>query len=211
MELRKYASVLRKWWWVVVTGTLVVTIASLIFVSVRPPKYEATATMLVSPATSLDNISEVRASLDVLDQPVVANTYAEIAQSDTVRAAAWEELGVATPTAERWEYDVRSSVRQQTNIVEIKTEGPDPIRAMEVANAVAHQTITFVDGLYDVYDLRFLDPAGVSHSPVGLDNRLAILIGIILGLGLGVTAAFLGEYLQVPAEPSGELPSGTPG
>lgn len=205
MELRRYASVLRKWWWVVVAGTLAVTIASLIFVFGRPPQYAATATMVVSPATSLENISEVRASLNVLDRPVVANTYAEIAQSATVQAAAWEELEVSPTAEERWQYAIHSSVRQQTNIVEVKAEGPDPVRAIEIANAVAHQTMTFVDGLYAVYDLRLLDPAGASY-PVGLDSKFAILLGVVLGLGLGVTAAFLSEYLHAPSEPSAGTP-----
>lgn len=190
--------IVTKWWWLVAGGALVVMIASIVFVVVRPPEYEATATMLVSPVDALANLDEVRASLVALDKPVVANTYAEIAQSSTVQAAAWEELGLSV--ADQLSYEIRSSVRQRTNIIEITAKGSDPVRAQEIANSVAKHTMLYVDGLYEVYDLRFLDQARFPNFPVGLDNRLTLVVGLILGLALGVMASFLAEYLQRPPE-----------
>jgi len=200
MELRQYIRILQKRWWVIVIGTAIVTIASVVFVYVRPTKYAATATMLVSPASTLLNNSEVRASLDVLDKPIVVNTYAEIAQSNRIKSAAWIELEVPTTDPERREYEIRSNVRQETNIIEVSAEGADAKRATEVANAVANQTLIFVSNLHDVYDLSFLDYADISYSPVGLGDKLAILVGLVLGLGLGVIGAFLIDYLLATSE-----------
>ena len=211
MEIKRYFRTLQRWWWLVSVATLVVTAASVVFTFMRTPTYKSQTTLLVSPTAQMSNLSEVRASLSVLDKPVVANTYAEIAQSQVVITAAWQDLNVPQEVQER--YEIHSSVRQRTNIIVLTVEGPDPALARDLADAIAKHTMAYVDELYEVYDLKPLDPATEPLAPTGLGTKVIIAIGVALGVSLGTLAAFTADYLRgvpVPEEQISivDLPSG---
>jgi len=87
-----------------------------------------------------------------------------------------------------------------TNVLEITVEGNDPALVRDFANMVGTKTVTYVQGLYDTYELKSLDSANLPASPISPDVKLNLALGAILSLGLGVGLAFLAEYLQAPLE-----------
>lgn len=198
MELKRYLKVLLKWWWLILVAFLVVTTATIVFTYTQTPSYEATASLVVSPAAALANLNEVRASLSVLDKPTVINTYAEIAQSQTIVQQAWDDLGISPEVQGRFE--VRSWVLQKTNIVLITVAGPDPVIVHEAANAITHHTVDYVSELYEVYNLKLLDAAERPSWPVSPNKKMNLLMGFVLGAGVGVAFTFVAEYLQAPME-----------
>jgi diguanylate cyclase (GGDEF)-like protein len=198
MELKRYLKVLLRWWWLSLIAFLTVLTASIAFTYTQTPKYEATASLVVSPTTALADLNEVRASLSALDKPTVINTYAEIAQSQTIVQQAWDDLAV--PPETRWRFEGRSWVLQKTNIVLITVAGPDPAIVHEAANAIARHTVDYVGELYEVYDLKLLDAAERPGSPVSPNKKLNILMGFVLGGGIGIAFTFVAEYLRAPME-----------
>jgi diguanylate cyclase (GGDEF)-like protein len=197
MELKRYLMIIWRWWWLVTIALVAAIIGSVVFTYLRPLQYQTAVRLIVSPAkgTTVD-LNEVRASLSMLDKPVIANTYAEIAQSASIVQGAFDKLGI--PTARRSSFTINASVLQKTGILDITVTGPDPAQVQQVAATISELTMTYVTGLYEAYDLKLLDPATLPLAPTNLDEKLNLALGVVLGLGAGILLAFLAEYLQTP-------------
>jgi len=202
MELKRYLITLWNWWWLVLVAWITVVISTIVFTYTQIPEYETVVRLVVSPsALTLTDLSELRATTTALDKPIVANTYAEIGQSPTIIQTAWDQLELPPQKA----YVVKSSVLPETSIVVITVTGPDPVLVQHLAETVAEQTLAQVAKLYEVYDLTLLDPAMVPTVPIRPNKKLNFGLGVILGLGLSVLAAFLAEYLKTPMERGEQL------
>jgi uncharacterized protein involved in exopolysaccharide biosynthesis len=205
MELKRYLRVLLRWWWLALVALVTTFMASVVFTYTRSPEYETEARLIVSPAAaSTTTLQEQRAALTALDKPVIANTYAEIAQSSSIVEAAWEQLG--TPFARQEDFEVRASVLHNTGILAITVIGPDPALVQQLAAAVSQLTFEYVAGLYEVYDLKLLDPATLPDEPTSPNKLLNLTLGVVLGLGAGILFAFLAEYLKTPLDRMEQTP-----
>ncbi|MGQ9627148.1 MAG: diguanylate cyclase domain-containing protein [Anaerolineae bacterium] len=198
MELRHYFKVLLHWWWLVLSGFLIVTVASLVFIYNQPPRYRASSTLVVSPKATLGEFSMVRQSIDVLDKPMIINTYAEVIQSHRIYEQAQDALNL--PPASRWSVDVFASVIPQTNLIRVDVEGTDPQIVYDMANTVVAEAIQYIDDLYELYDVKVLDPARLPSKPFSPNIPRDPALGAALGLMLGVGMSFLAEYLRKPLE-----------
>lgn len=203
MELRRYLTILlRRWWFILIT--LVVAVAATgVFTYMASPRYEATVRLVVSPSQDVvQDIHEQRASLDTLNKPIIANTYAEVAQSSSIVEAAWEQLDdpLAQDRDYRDEFEVVGSVLYDTNIIVLTVTGPDPVLVQQLATAISERTLDYVDGLYETYDLKLLDSAVLPEEPISPNVKLNFALGAVLGLGTGALFAFLAEYLSTPLD-----------
>ena len=199
MELKRYLRILWHWWWLVLVVFVTVVLSTIAFTYTRTPEYETSVRLIVSPsAITGTDLRELRSSISDLDKPIVANTYAEIGQSPFIIQAAWEQLEMKPQK----DFKVSSSVLQETSIVIIDVSGPNPTLVQQLATAVSEQTLEYVAGFYEVYDLTLLDPAMRPNTPTSPNEKLNLVLGLVLGIALGGTCAFLAEYLTVPLEQS---------
>jgi len=131
MELKEYIAPLLKWWWLLLASTLVATVSSLLAVSQQPSIYVAETTLMIGRA--LENPNPTGNDLYLGQQ--LATTYADIAKREPVRQATMDVLELT------WlpEYNVRPVSNTQLMLVSV--EDTDPVRAMAVANELAHQLI----------------------------------------------------------------------
>jgi capsular polysaccharide biosynthesis protein len=154
--------------------------------------------LVVSPKKTIDEISTVRQSLDTLDKPTIINTYSEVIRSRLIYERAQDRLGLTE--------DVRSTVEifadpvQKTNLINIDAEGTNPLIVYNMANAVTEEGVSYIDDLYELYDVKILDPAKMPSEPFSPNVLRDVGLGVLLGLMLGVIAAFLSEYLRRPFE-----------
>ena len=195
MELKRYLSVLWQWWWLGLVTFIATVLATLLFTYSQTPQYESETKMVVSPNSIIaTDLGELRAAVTSLDKPIVANTYAEIAQSSSIVQAVKRQLGIVGNR----DYEVSSSVLQETTIIQIAVTGPDPVIVQQLATQVALQTLEYVAGLYEVYDLTLLDPAALPTEPSSPNIKLNIVVGIAVAIGLAAIFAFLAEYMKAP-------------
>jgi capsular polysaccharide biosynthesis protein len=203
MELKRYLIILLRHWWFILITLVVAVVATGVFTYLAAPRYETIVRLVVSPSEDvIQDIHEQRASLDTLNKPIIANTYAEIAQSTSIVEAAWEQLDdpLAQDEDYRDEFEVVGSVLHDTNIVVLTITGPDPVLVQQLATAISERTLDYVDGLYETYDLKPLDFAVLPDEPVSPNVKLNFALGIVLGLGTGALFAFLAEYLSAPLD-----------
>jgi capsular polysaccharide biosynthesis protein len=197
MELITFLRILLKRWWVFAIIFPVTVISTAVFTYKQTPVYSATATFVVSPSKEILTGATFLSGLSVLGgQSTIANTYALVATSHTIRQEASETLGL-TPIQTK-DLSIASRLRTSTNVLEISVEGTDPILSLAFANQVGESTMNYVDKLYEVYDIKILDAAQLSDGPVRPNKLLNLTLGVLFGLVLGAGFAFLFEYLSTP-------------
>jgi len=198
MEIRLYFQKLRRGWWIIILTTLVAMAAALGISYIMVPNYEAVARFIITPGSVLITGNEVLNSLQALDRQSVAATYAEVVNSNRVYNDALTSLQLQASQVEEYSYEVE--VLANTSVLELRVTGPDAQIATRLANALGNQTILFTRSLNQVYNVDFLDRAGVPDEPISPKPLINAGLAVVLGLIGGVTLAILNEQLRVPIE-----------
>ncbi|MFQ5791740.1 MAG: YveK family protein [Acidobacteriota bacterium] len=194
IALETYGSVLRRQRWVTLL-VLAITIGSTVFFTIRQtPVYSASTMVAVTPNSRAQGTSEIIRSLDTLDRRTVIATMARIPPTREAREAAAARLQLSPGDLRG--YSVRAAVLPNTNIIKIDVEGPEPQRAAELANAIAQITHQESRRMYRIYKMQTLSAAVAGRHPIYPSPQRNYMAGTILGLFLGVGAAFVTDYLR---------------
>ncbi len=159
------------------------------------PQYEATATLEVAPK----NVSNDLLFFGTLD--AIMPVYADAATSRSTLDAAKARNGgnLASVSVETF---------KGTGLLKVHGRSTSPGLAKQSANAVAASLVErTTTGGVGVSSLKVteLDPATRPTTPVFPRTKLTLLVGALLGLGLGVGAAFLRESLSTKVETADDL------
>ena len=193
MELKTYFRILVKKWWIVIPVFLVTLAAGTVFTYNAVPVYSARTTYVVVPSPSFGG--NLANGLDILARrKEIATTFAELASSRRIKGLAASSLSLDSAQ----DYSVESRLLAGTNIIEITVEGPNPVIASGLANAVGASIEEYVQGLYEVFTLVLVDEATPPESPISPNIPMNLALSIIFGLVLGAGLAFLSEYLETP-------------
>lgn len=198
MELKRYFNIVFQWWWLVLIGFIVVTISGFAFSFSQPPMYRSSITLVVSPKSTIADLSAVRQSLDTLDNDSIINTYAEIARSRKILEQAQKAANL--PDASMQELEILVNVIAKTNLIRIDVEGHHPQSVFRVANQVGEESITYVNNLYELYEIKVLDAAVLPQEPYSPEVVRDTGLSAVLGLLLGICSTFVAEYMRRPME-----------
>lgn len=131
MKFKDYINPLIKWWWLLLITTLVAGVSSYYATRPQPPIYRANATVMVGRGLYEPNPTGTELGTAVR----LAESYAIIAQGETVRNGTMEALGLRDLP----EYTVVTYPDNQ--LINISVVDINPLRAQAVANELAHQLI----------------------------------------------------------------------
>ena len=150
MELRQYANLALKWFWLVALCTLVAALTSFVVSRRTTPVYEAGSTLLVSQANS--PTSGLSYS-DLLYSQQVARTYSQLLTEYPVREETARRLGLQDLDGlKRLGVKISASPVRDTQLIQLKVESYDPVLAREIANNLPlifiEQTQTYQKGRY---------------------------------------------------------------
>lgn len=199
MELRRYLQIILKGWWLILPAILISVSSALVITYSQTPIYRTSATFVVSPGDSLSTMSEVFRGLDSLSKREgVMSTYVEIATSNTVAGAVYEKMDLTQKQIKHLQ--VSSEMIPSTNIIRIIVEADDPLVAKTCADLVGQETMKYVKNLYEIYDIKPLDPAYAPRSPSNLNTTQNLVMAALLGTALGVGSSFLLHYLRSSEE-----------
>jgi capsular exopolysaccharide synthesis family protein len=131
MELKTYITPLIKWWWLLLTASLVAFVSSFLATREQPPIYQAHTTLIIGRTVFEANPT----SNDLWMGQQLAGFYADYAQREPIRNATMTALGLT------WlpDYIVRPLPNSQ--LLEIIVTDVNPQRAQVVANELANQLI----------------------------------------------------------------------
>ncbi|TLS35173.1 YveK family protein [Pseudalkalibacillus caeni] len=176
---------------ITVIATLVSGIISYFFIT---PIYQSSTQILVNQSNSEErtfDFNEVRTNLELI------NTYNVIIKSPTILDKVIAELGL-DKSSQQLNGQVTVSNAQNSQVVEIKVEDPDPAMAVKIANTIATVFENEIKEIMNVDNVNVLSEAdlGADPSPVSPKPMLNMAIAFVVGLMTGVGLAFLLEYLD---------------
>ena len=189
MEMRFYLRIIRRGWWLILIAALVSVNLSLVYsYYLTRPTYEAVARFIVSPDIQNVESRDLVNSLEALDRRSIISTYAEVLNSREIINGTMSLLG-ADP-AQFTGYNTFVTVLPDANIIRFSVRGPDPEVAAILANSIGQNAIDFIQKLYVVYNIEFLDQAVVPSEPIEpkpvQNAMLALLVGTLVGVGLAI-------------------------
>ncbi len=194
MQIQYYLRVLRETWWVVVAIALVSAGLGLAYSYSQRPLYEATATFVVNPGTRIADTYDLLYSIDTLaGRTSLATTYSNILKSQVIIKAAAASLGL--PFEMTADYDINAVVLPDSSVLLLRVQGPSPVTAAALANAIGDSGLEYIRNLQEIYELRRLDPAAVVPEPISPDHQTNLLLSIMIGLAGGVAFAILRQLL----------------
>jgi capsular polysaccharide biosynthesis protein len=188
-KLTDFIEALRAGWWALPV-VVAVALGSVAYLTAgdAPPVYRTTATLAAVPHPSIGDEIQVLRSVEVLERRTMVSTLSRIPASGSARRKAADRLG--TPLTDLRNYVVRTSIVPGTHLIRVSVEGPDPEVSAGLANAVAAVAEDEASAYYRVFALKVLDEAGVPGRSVGRGEGRAYAVAGLLGLFLGVGAAF---------------------
>ncbi len=194
IDLRDLLVILRRRLWLIALLPIVsVLIAAVMVFFVITPVYEASTTLLVG-----KNETSTQASLDyqsVLLNAQLVKTYGEIAKSRSVAEEVISMMGISqTPDQIRAKIGV--SVVTGTQVIRLTVTDTDPMKARQIANVAASVFVKRVPALTKLNNLTVVDTAITPIAPVKPKKSLTLAVAAMLGLMLGLGAAFLLEYMD---------------
>lgn len=185
-------------WRLIAIFTLAAWTISLFISFGTTPEYRTSATFLIFPNANLTSSRDVVTSLDTLDKQTVTFTYADIMGSNRVLAEAAQKLKIDPVILSN--YDARVDVQENTNILALIVEGPDPELAVTLANNMGQTGINYIKGIYQVFDITFLDKAVKPIDPFMPTPLQTGGIWAAGGLLAGIVIALLKESIRIPLE-----------
>jgi capsular polysaccharide biosynthesis protein len=195
MEFKTYFGIVKKRWKIVAFAFLATVLFTAYLASGQEPVYESSGTYVVRPRPLAEG-DAVRA-IDTLVRGVEINsTFASIASSDLVKAAARDRVDPAIDTSG---LKTSGKVVTGTNIIELTVSGQDPDAVYALAVAVGDETISYIGQLDETFELEPLDAPRLPKNPVGPNTPLTMATGVFLGLLLGVSLAVGLEVLTTSA------------
>ena len=200
MELSGYLAILRRWWWTLLVAAWVAGLMGYVIAGRIEPTYESSARLLVGPINSDTNT--LRASSQLVQ------TYAELATSQGLLEGTVAEMNLPPEAAADLAGAVRTIANDQTRILTVRVEGPDPATTTEAANTIAAQLIeTTSRGATAQAEgqLTVLDFAREPIVPIAPQVSLIVLMSIAAGLLGAVVLVLLVEYLADRIQDRDEL------
>ena len=196
MELRDYLRILHKYWVLILATTLVGIAVGAGISLMATPQFQATTQLYVSVRGEGQAIGDLAQGSTLARQSV--STYASIVRTESVLGPVIDELDLDTTSA-ALAGRVAAHAPLDQSLVLITVTGTDPAQTADIANAVGQSLKDLVEqnleapateGSPSLVSLNIVQPAAVPTAPVSPRVPLNIGLGLLIGLVLGVAAAF---------------------
>jgi capsular polysaccharide biosynthesis protein len=175
-------SILRHWK-VAALIAAAVTLLAWLAAAVQPKTFRATSIAAVTPITAQMSTSDVIRGVDTLERRVIVSSLAALAAAPITHRQTRAGDG----------YTIVAAVMPNTNLFRIDVEGPDPRRAAAIANQVPSLLGLQAQAMYRFYGVSLVSEASAPRAAAAPRVGRAVAAGLVLGVLLGVAAAWLLE------------------
>ena len=131
MELKTYLKPLLKWWWILLSASLIAAVSTFLVTWQQPPVFQSRTTLVVGRSFYQTNPT----ANDFWQSQSLAAWYADLARRQPVRDATMEALQLT------WLPSYTASTLPNSQLIEIVVTDTIPERAQIVANELANQLI----------------------------------------------------------------------
>lgn len=207
MELGDYLRILRQRWMLITAVVLVALGAATALTLTSTPQYQSTARMFIS--TPESNSSDAYQGGLFTQQRVTS--YASLITGEEMARRVLDELGEPGAGARALSEQISATVEPETVVLAVSATDPSPERAQQVAQTTAEVFTEYIAELETPpgrtaapVKASITDPATFSASPVSpqpvRNIGLALVLGLLLGVGLAVLRDVLDTRIKTPAD-----------
>ncbi len=136
MELRRYFSVIKRWWWLLIVGVIIPTSISYHFLSKQPALYQAKVTLMVG--TTLQQASPSESLMRT--SATLAQAYTVLVKRRPITQAVIQRLNLER-TPEELAKQITAWISPEAQLLEITVTDTNPQAAALIANALADELI----------------------------------------------------------------------
>jgi len=163
-EERIIKALLRKWWLILLVTFIITGLSAVYFKYSVKPIYESNTTMYIMARDSIQgnySNSDTITTDNIIVSQQLLKDYGEILKSDTVTSAVWERLGNKSETS-----SVRISMVNDTNLLSLSVDDPNPAKAQDVANVYSQVFIEKIVGITNQNNITIVDTAKLPTKPI---------------------------------------------
>jgi succinoglycan biosynthesis transport protein ExoP len=190
LELRTYLDFLRRHWWLLLAGCFIAGAVAYVVSNQQTRIYRSTAELIL--------IDQANSS-DALDDRLT-NTYANLVTRRAVLTQVKNRLALST-SEDDLASKIRVSARQQTQLLLISVDDPDPNLAAAMANTTAN---AFIDdnaaNLTRPANARVIEEARAPDRPISpnipVNTFLAALLGLLVAGGISLGRDLLDDTVK---------------
>lgn len=201
MTLREYLQVVRERWLFVTAGLVLGVVAAVVLTVLSPRQYSSTVVLYVASQSANDNTQAQYQGSLLSEQRV--KSYTEMITSPRVTGPAAAQVGDPAG-ASGLGGKVTAAAKPDTVLLTVSVTDTVPERAAAMANAVADVFSRSVATLEQpasrlgppAVSVQVFEPAVVPTSPASPRPPLNVALGAVLGLLLGLGAAFARHVLD---------------
>ena len=177
------------------------------------PKYESSITMYINNRRSTTSIEQENVETKTLSSDITASqqlvpTYIEMLKSNnvlqTVSDAVEKKTGEAY-TVNKLKEMIEADAVSNTEIIKVSVRMVDAAVAREIANTIADVAPDKIQNFIERSDVRIIDRAKISTSPVTPNVRNNTILGALLGLVLSISFILLRELFDVRVKSADDL------
>lgn len=195
LNLQEIAKILKKRLLLIIILTIIsIGISAGISFYAITPIYQAQTQILVNQNNSSEGVYSWQTTETDLR---LINTYNVIITSPVILTPVIDALNL-NYTPSQLTQQISISNENDSKVVTITVENPNPSKAVEISNTVAEVFKEQIPQLMNVDNISILSAAKLSENPTPVkpNKMLNIAIGGVIGLMLGVGLAFLLELLD---------------
>jgi uncharacterized protein involved in exopolysaccharide biosynthesis len=176
-----FGAALARHWRAAALIAVAVTVLAWLAAAVQPKRYRATAIGAVTPVSDNLSPSDMIRGVDTLERRVIVASLAALAGAPVTK-----RLARASD-----DYTIAAAVLPNTNLFRIEVEGRDPKQVSEIANRVPSILSTQARTMFRMYSVTLISEAAPPRKPALPRVGRALAAGLVLGVLLGVAAAWL--------------------
>ena len=196
MDVRDLLKILRANWWIVLAAWLLSSGAGIAYSYSQASLYKAIATFVVTSSANMSNADTYNRlySLDTLaSRTAIVTTYCRVLESNTIGEGAAASLGMSASTLQH--FTKSCVVYPDSSVLRLQVEGPSPVAAADLANAMGKAGLEYIGSFQELYELRQLDPAIPEPDPVSPNHLVNIVLSMMSGLLAGGAFILLRQVL----------------
>ena len=178
------------------------------------PKYESSITMYVNNGRSIEENSGISnnkiLSSDITASQQLVPTYIEMIKSDAVLGEVAESVEEKTGKkykAKKIREIMTAEAVAETEIIKVSVEETNAGLAREIADAISATAPAKIQAFVEGSEVKIIDSASISNTPVSPDVRMNTIIGGLLGFVLSISFILLKELFDVRVKSVDDLVS----
>lgn len=204
INLKDFFNHLKSYWLAFIICVMVAVSGAVIYdAAVKTPLYQARTTVVVAQS---DNNNSAAALNDISASQKLVTTYGEIAKSELVLNQVIKSLKLSM-TAKQLSDNVTIAPINDTAVLSITVQDPDPQQAAKIANKIAD---VFTEEAYKIYQLDNVSQLSIAEAPSAAANNTMmrdIFIAAFSAVVGVVVYALLKFYLDDTVKYSEEVES----